>query len=64
MRVTLTRSPIGGQRVHHETLRSLGLKRIGNSRVHEQSPSLEGMLRRVRHLVQVHEEGGAEVESR
>jgi large subunit ribosomal protein L30 len=53
VRVTLVRSPIGDQRVHHETLRSLGLRRIGQSHVHEQSPSLEGMLRRVRHLVRV-----------
>ena len=64
VRVTLRRSPIGGQTVHHETLRSLGLRRIGASRVHEQSPSLEGMLRRVRHLVSVEEEGGAQGESR
>jgi len=61
VRITQTRSTIGGQRVHHETVRSLGLGRIGSSRVHEHNPSLEGMLRRVRHLVRVEEEreGGA-----
>lgn len=57
VRVTLVRSPIGGQRVHRETLRSLGLGRVGSSHLHAPSPALEGMLRRVRHLVSVSEEG-------
>ena len=57
VRVTLVRSPIGGQRVHRETVRSLGLSRVGSSHLHEASPALDGMLRRVRHLVRVSEEG-------
>ncbi len=57
VRVTLVKSPIGGQRVHRETLRSLGLRRLGSSRLHAPSPALDGMLRRVRHLVRVSEEG-------
>jgi large subunit ribosomal protein L30 len=57
VRVTLVKSPIASKRVHQETLRSLGLGRIGSSRVHTASPALEGMLRRVRHLVSVSEEG-------
>ncbi|MCL6596736.1 MAG: 50S ribosomal protein L30 [Firmicutes bacterium] len=61
VRVTLVHSPIGGQEVHRATLRSLGLRRIGSSRVHEASPTLDGMLRRVRHLVRVEPaEGGQE----
>ena len=35
------------------TLRALGLGRIGRSAEHQESPQLLGMLRKVRHLVQV-----------
>jgi large subunit ribosomal protein L30 len=65
VRVTLRKSPIGSQRVHRETLRTLGLRRIGQSRVWEDSPSLRGMVRRVAHLVTVEEEtsSGGEGES-
>jgi large subunit ribosomal protein L30 len=36
-----------------ETLRSLGLGRIGRQSSHPDSPQLQGMLRVVRHLVEV-----------
>jgi large subunit ribosomal protein L30 len=53
VRVTQTRSTIGQTRAHEGTLRALGLGRIGKSAEHEQSPSLEGQLRHVAHLVTV-----------
>ena len=51
--VTQTRSQIGQSQRHRGTLRALGLGRIGRSVEHEESPSLAGMLRKVRHLVKV-----------
>lgn len=51
VRVTLTRSPNGEKRVHHATLAALGLGKIGTSRVHEETPSFCGMIRKVAHLV-------------
>jgi large subunit ribosomal protein L30 len=53
VRVTQIRSQIGQSQRHRGTLRALGLGRIGRSVEHEESPSLAGMLRKVRHLVKV-----------
>lgn len=53
VKVTQTRSQIGQSQRHRGTLRALGLGRIGRSAEHEESPSLAGMLRKVRHLVKV-----------
>jgi large subunit ribosomal protein L30 len=53
LRITQTRSSIGETQAHRGTLRALGLGRIGRSAEHAESPQLAGMLRKVRHLVQV-----------
>jgi large subunit ribosomal protein L30 len=53
LRVTQVRSAIGQSERHRGTLRALGLGRIGRSAEHTESPQLAGMLRKVRHLVQV-----------
>jgi large subunit ribosomal protein L30 len=53
VRVVQVRSQIGQSERHRGTLRALGLGRIGRSAEHEESPQLAGMLRKVRHLVQV-----------
>jgi large subunit ribosomal protein L30 len=55
LKVTQTRSEIGGKRNHRETLRSLGLKRIGDVVVKEDRPEIRGMVRAVAHLVAVEE---------
>ena len=53
VKVTQTKSVIGVRKEHRGTLRALGLGRIGKSRVHEPSPSLQGMLNQVAYLVKV-----------
>ncbi|HYO86439.1 MAG TPA: 50S ribosomal protein L30 [Dermatophilaceae bacterium] len=55
LKVTQTRSGIGGQRNQRETLRTLGLKRIGDRVVKEDRPEIRGMVRTVAHLVTVEE---------
>ena len=55
LRVTQTRSQIGQSQKHRGTLRALGLGKIGRTAEHEESPQLDGMLRKVRHLVKVEE---------
>ena len=55
LKVTQTRSEIGGKRNHRETLRTLGLKRIGDTVVKEDRPEIRGMVRTVTHLVSVEE---------
>ena len=53
MRVTQVKSAIGQNPANRGTLRSLGLGRIGRQSSHPDSPQLQGMLRVVRHLVEV-----------
>ena len=55
LRITQVRSQIGQSERHRGTLRALGLGKIGRSREHEESPTVAGMLRKVRHLVRVEE---------
>jgi large subunit ribosomal protein L30 len=55
LKVTQIKSEIGGKPNHRETLRTLGLKRIGDIIVKEDSPSVRGMVRTVAHLVTVEE---------
>ncbi len=55
LKVTQVKSVIGGTEVQRETLRSLGLKRIGDSVTREDRPEVLGMIRVVSHLVTVEE---------
>jgi len=55
LKVRQTRSAIGRQRNQRETLRTLGLKRIGDVVVKEDRPEIRGMLAKVPHLVAVEE---------
>jgi len=55
LRVTQTRSGIGGKQNQRDTLRSLGLKRIGDVVVKEDRPEIRGMARAIDHLVAVEE---------
>jgi large subunit ribosomal protein L30 len=56
LRITQQRSRNGADRPQRDTLRSLGLRRIGHSVEHDDSPQLRGMVHRVRHLVKVEED--------
>ena len=55
IRVTQVRSGIGGTRRQRETLKSLGLRKIRQSVVREDSASVRGMIAKVAHLVTVEE---------
>ena len=55
--ITLKRSGIGGTRRQRETLRGLGLTRLGKTVLRHDSPSLQGMIQRVLHLIEVDEHG-------
>jgi large subunit ribosomal protein L30 len=55
LRLTQTGSAIGQSPRHRGTLRALGLGRIGKTRDHDASPAIQGMLRKVRHLVKIEE---------
>jgi large subunit ribosomal protein L30 len=53
VKLTQVGSQIGQSESHRGTLRALGLGRIGKTNEIEESPVLDGMLRKVAHLVQV-----------
>ncbi len=55
LKVTQTKSVIGGKQNQRDTLRSLGLKRIGDVVVKEDRPEIRGMVATVAHLVTVEE---------
>ncbi|NQW15993.1 MAG: 50S ribosomal protein L30 [Chloroflexi bacterium] len=55
LRIKQTRSPIGTRRSHRETLRSLGLRKIGQTVEQADSGSIRGMIRTVAHLVSFEE---------
>ena len=55
LKVTQTKSGIGGKQNQRDTLRSLGLKRINDTVVKEDRPEIRGMVKTVTHLVSVEE---------
>jgi len=55
--ITQRRSRNGADKRQIDTLRSLGLRRIGHTVEHADSPQVRGMVHKVRHLVEVTEEG-------
>jgi large subunit ribosomal protein L30 len=56
LRVTQRRSLNGSDKRQRDTMRSLGLRRIGQTVEHSDSPQIRGMVHKVRHLVEVSEE--------
>lgn len=53
IKITQVRSRIGGKRDQRATLRTLGLRRIGDSVVRDDGPEVRGMVAAVAHLVTV-----------
>jgi large subunit ribosomal protein L30 len=55
LKVTQIKSGIGGKQNQRDTLRTLGLKRIGDVVVKEDRPEIRGMVNAIPHLVAVEE---------
>ena len=51
VKVTLVKSPIGTKADHRATLLGLGLKKLNQSRVLEDTPAVRGMITKVAYLV-------------
>jgi large subunit ribosomal protein L30 len=58
LKVTQTRSLIGQNKHNRAVARGLGLRRIGNSVVVDNTPAFRGMIKKVIHLVNVEEVNG------
>jgi large subunit ribosomal protein L30 len=57
LKITQRRSKNGADKGQRDTLRSLGLRRIGQTVERADTPQLRGMIYKVRHLVEVSEDG-------
>ena len=55
LRITQIRSTIGYKTKQKRTVRSLGLHRIRDSVIKEDTPVIRGMINRVSHIVRVEE---------
>jgi large subunit ribosomal protein L30 len=55
LKIKQVKSGIGGKPNQRETLRSLGVKRIGHTVIKEDRPEIRGMVRTVSHLVTMEE---------
>jgi len=51
IKVKLVRSPIGTTDRVRQTVRGLGLNKIGRERELKRTPQVEGMVKRLKHLV-------------
>lgn len=55
LKITYTKSAIGYRADQGHTIRSLGLRKLGQSTIKHDTPDVRGMLHKVSHLVTVTE---------
>ena len=55
LKVTLVKSVIGSKQDQIATVKALGLKKIRDTKEHEDNPQLRGMINKVSHLVKFEE---------
>lgn len=55
LRITYVKSAIGYSVRHKATIRTLGLRRLNQSVIQDDTPSVRGMLAKVSHLVRFEE---------
>ncbi len=55
IKVTKVKSAINRPQTQKRTLESLGLRKIGQTVVHDNTPAIIGMVNKVKHLVSVEE---------
>ena len=55
LRITQVRSAINRLEKQKRTIRALGIRRLHQAVVHEDTPQIRGMIRVVQHLVEVEE---------
>ena len=58
LKITQTKGLIGTKKNQRDAVRTLGLKRIGQSVVLEDTPAVRGQINAVRNMVQVEEVAG------
>jgi large subunit ribosomal protein L30 len=56
LKITLVKSAIGYSERHKATVRALGLRKLNQSVIQEDNPTIRGMLSKINHLVVVEEQ--------
>jgi large subunit ribosomal protein L30 len=55
LKITQIRSTIGRIKKQKETIKALGIRKLYQSVIHEDTPQIRGMIEKVKHLVEVEE---------
>ncbi len=55
VKITLEKSLIGRKKDHIATVEALGLRKIGKTVEHEETPQIRGMINKVSYLLKVEE---------
>ncbi len=55
LKITQTKSKIGKNKKAKRTIEALGLRKIGHTVIHEDTPQIRGMIRVVDYMVKVEE---------
>lgn len=63
LQITQSRSLIGSSLRQRRTMKALGLRRVNHSVIHSDTPVIQGMLKKVDHLVHVDEFSAQETKS-
>lgn len=53
VKVQLVRSPIGTKQSHRDTVRGLGLRKLGSVSELQDTPAVRGMINKISYLVKV-----------
>ena len=53
IKIQLVKSPIGYDKTQRDTVKALGLKKIGSIAEHEDNAPIRGMIKKIEHLVKV-----------
>ncbi len=57
LNITLKRSVIGRPEKHRKIIRALGLRKINQTVLHNDIPSIRGMIHKTSHMLEVREGG-------
>ena len=55
LKITLIKSPISSLQRHKDTVKALGLRKVGQTVVREDNPCVRGQIFAVKHMVKVEE---------
>ena len=55
LKITLIKSPIASMPKHKANVKALGLRKVGQSVIHDATPQIKGQIFAVKHMVKVEE---------